>query len=141
MNGSDMILVLFLVAVFAGLVCAVVWFCLKKSPDAAEKIRRDYGGASQALTERLGRKIVEVKMLGAGSTEYKRSGVGGAIVGGMVAGPLGAMVGGTASSGKGKQKQRFAVKYSDGSVEIKEVHVNSREYRELMKFVSWEDIR
>ena len=96
------------------------------------------GSNGQALTDRLGRKIVEVKLLGAGSTDYRS--VGGALLGGMVAGPIGAAIGGT-QGGSGKQKQRFAVKYSDGSVEIKEVRVNSAEYKNLMKYVNWDDIK
>ena len=138
MDGSDLIVIFFLVAVFTGIVCALVWVCLKKSPKSAEKIREDYGNTVQAMTSRLGRKIIEVKLLGAGSTDYRS--VGGAVVGGMVAGPLGAVIGG-AHGGGGKQRQRFAVKYSDGSVVIREVRVGSSEYNNLMKYVSWDKIK
>ena len=138
MGGSDLIVVFFLVAVFTGIVCALVWVCLKKSPKSAEKFRKDYENTVQSMTSRLGRKIVEVKLLGSGSTDYRS--FGGAVVGGMVAGPLGAVIGG-AHGGKGKQRQRFAVKYDDGSVVIREVRAGSYEYNELMKYVSWEDVR
>lgn len=100
--------------------------------------KAEYDETMGALVSRLGRKIVEVKLLGAGSTDYRS--FGGAVVGGMVAGPIGAVIGGTQGGG-GKQRQRFAVKYDDGSVVIREVRVNSREYNELMKYVDWEDIK
>ena len=109
----------------------------KKQKTKAD-FKAEYDETMAALTSRLGRKIVEVKLLGAGSTDYRS--VGGAVVGGMVAGPIGAVIGG-AHGGKGKQRQRFAVKYDDGSVVIKEVRVGSSEYNNLMKYVSWEDIR
>ena len=83
--------------------------------------------------------IAEVKYLGAGRQTQSGGGLGGAIVGGMVAGPLGAVVGATAKKND-DQKQRFAVKYGDGRIEIKEVHPNSWEYKELMKHVKWEDL-
>lgn len=134
MDALDLFLVFFLVLAFAGLVCALVWFCLKKSPKSAERFQEK----TQELASTLGKEIVEVKLLGAGSADHRS--VGGALVGGMVAGPLGAVIGGT-QGGKGKQKQRFAVKYDDGSVEIKEVRVNSAEYKNLMKYVNWDDIR
>ena len=137
MDGSDLIVVFFLVAVFTGIVCALVWVCLKKSPKSAEKIREDYENTVQSMTSRLGRKIVEVKLLGAGSTDYRS--FGGAVVGGMVAGPLGAVIGG-AHGGGGKQRQRFAVKYDDGSVVIREVRAGSSEYNNLMKYVNWDEI-
>ena len=84
-------------------------------------------------------QIVEVKYLGSGATTQKRGGLGGAVVGGMVAGPLGAVVG--ASIPKNAEGlQRFAVKYGNGRIEIKEVHPNSWEYKELMKYVKWDEI-
>lgn len=138
MDGSDLIVIFFLVAVFTSIVGVLIWACLKKSPKSTEKFREDYNDTVQALTSRLGRKIVEVKLLGAGSTDYRS--LGGAVVGGMVAGPIGAVIGG-AHGGKGKQRQRFAVKYDDGSVVIREVRVGSSEYNNLMKYVSWEEIK
>ena len=138
MDGSDLIVVFFLVSVFASIIGVLIWACLKKSPKSAEKFREDYNDTVQALTSRLGRKIVEVKLLGAGSTDYRS--FGGAVVGGMVAGPIGAVIGG-AHGGGGKQRQRFAVKYSDGSVVIREVRVGSSEYNNLMKHVDWDNIK
>jgi hypothetical protein len=88
-----------------------------------------------------GKVIVEVKMLGGGSTAYKHRGVGGAVVGGLIGGVPGAIVGAALPSTDGTQKQKFAVKYSDGKVVIKELHPNSWEYKELMKYVKWEDIK
>jgi len=85
-------------------------------------------------------RIVDVKYLGSGAATQKRGGLGGAVLGGMVAGPLGAVIG--ASSTKNAESlHRFAVKYGDGRVEIKELHSNSWEYKELMKNVKWEDIK
>ena len=84
--------------------------------------------------------IVGVKYLGSGATAQEKGGLGGAVLGGMVAGPLGAVIG--ASSTKNVESlHRFAVKYGDGRLEIKELHPNSWEYKELMKYVKWEDIK
>lgn len=88
-----------------------------------------------------GKVIVEVKLLGGGSTAYKHRGVSGAIVGGFFGSIPGAVVGAALPSTDGTQKQRFAVKYSDGKVVIKELHPNSWEYKELMKYVKWEDVK
>lgn len=129
---DDFIVILFLMVV-VGVTIGLIAYYAPKS-----KRPKDYGEAMNSLTSRLGRKIVEVKLLGAGSTDYRS--LGGAVFGGMVAGPIGAVIGG-AHGGKGKQRQRFAVKYDDGSVVIKEVRVNSREYNELMKHVSWDEIK
>lgn len=134
---DDLIVVLWMLSMVA-IVVSLVWYYAKKRPRNDKNFEERHNERVDALTNRLGRKIVEVKLLGAGSTDYRS--VGGAVVGGMVAGPLGAVIGG-AHGGKGKQRQRFAVKYDDGSVVIKEVRVNSREYNELMKYVSWEDVR
>lgn len=134
---EDLVVVIWMLSMVA-IAGSLIWYYAKKKPRSAKKFDERYSETMDALASRLGRKIVEVKLLGAGSTDYRS--FGGAVVGGMVAGPIGAVIGG-AHGGKGKQRQRFAVKYDDGSVEIKEVRVNSREYNELMKYVDWEDIR
>ena len=87
-----------------------------------------------------GKIIVEVKLLGAGMTVQKGGGLGGFIVGDLVAGPLGAMVGASAKHNH-HQKQRFAVKYSDGHIEIEEVTRNSARFATLMKYVKWEEVQ
>ena len=88
-----------------------------------------------------GKVIVEVKLLDGGSTTYKRGGLGGAVVGGLIGGLPGAVVGAAMPGTDGTQKQKFAVKYSDGRVVIKELHPNEWEYKELMKYVKWENIK
>ena len=130
---EDLIVVLWLIAMVA-IIIWVSWYYTKKRPINNKK----FDDPMKALASRLGRKIVEVKLLGAGSTDYRS--FGGAVVGGVVAGSLGAVIGGTHGGG-GKQKQRFAIKYDDGSVVIKEVRTNSREFNELMKYVDWDDIK
>lgn len=132
---EDLIVTLFLM-VIVGITAGLIAYYATKGKKR-KLFKAEYDEKMNTLTSRVGRKIVEVKLLGAGSTDYRS--VGGAVLGGMVAGPIGAVIG--ANGGGGKQRQRFAVKYDDGSVLIKEVRVGSSEYNKLMKYVKWEDIR
>ncbi len=136
---EDLIVTLFLMVIVGAVAGLIAYYATTgKKRKTKEEFKAEYDETMGALANRLGRKIVEVKLLGGGSADYRS--FGGALLGGMVAGPVGAVIGGT-QGGSGKQKQRFAVKYDDGSVEIKEVRVNSAEYKNLMKCVSWEDIQ
>ena len=85
------------------------------------------------------RMIVEVKYLGIGATTQKRGGVGGAVIGGLLGGTLGAAIGANIPQNADSLHQ-FAVKYADGHIEIKSLHPNSWEYKELMKQVKWEEL-
>lgn len=138
MDVSDLIVTLFMMVIVGTVAGLIAHYATKRKKRNDNSFAERYENKMDALTSRLGNKIVEVKLLGAGSTDYRS--FGGAVVGGMVAGPLGAVIGG-AHGGKGKQRQRFAVKYEDGSVLIREVRVGSSEYNNLMKYVNWDDIR
>lgn len=110
---------------------------VKERKKLAEENRRKY--MWKEIERNKKRTIVEAKYLGSGATTQKRGGLGGAVLGGMVAGPLGAVVG-AAVPKNSDGLQRFAVKYADGHVAIKEVHPNSWEYKELMKYVKWDEL-
>lgn len=84
-------------------------------------------------------RIVEVKYLGTGEIRQKRGGLGGALLGGFFGGPIGAMVGAVLPKNI-EGLQRFAVKYGDGRVVIKEVHTRTTEYKRLMSMVEWEEL-
>lgn len=113
----------------------------QKKADQERLARRRAELAEHRERERLARTIVEVKLLDGGSTQYKRGGLGGAAFGGFIGGAPGAVVGAILPSGKGTQKQKFAVKYGDGHVEIVERTPGTSEYNELMKYVKWEEIQ
>lgn len=126
-------------------------FCIERAVDmslhpdkyAAKKAKCEADKA-EARTKReamkYARSIVEVKIIGGGSTVTTTHGLGGAIVGGALFGVPGAIVGSVIPKGS-EQKVRFAVKYGSGKVEIQEHHPNSWEYKELMKHVKWEDLK
>lgn len=86
----------------------------RKSPERKQKEAEERAKLRELIAS--GNRIVEVKLLGGGSTVFRM---------GIV----------------GQQLQKFAIKYADGHVVIKEVYPNSGEYKKLMKYVKWEDIQ
>jgi hypothetical protein len=84
-------------------------------------------------------EIVEVKYLGAVRTDSKRGGLGGAILGGFLFGPLGVPIGGLTPKGT-KTLCRFAVRYDDGEMKIQDCYKDSAQYNELMRYVLWDDL-
>lgn len=132
---------IFMVAVFIATLLVIKWNDSRKSPEEKQREEEKLQREREAWSNRRKRTdIVEVKYLGVGGTSQKRGGLGGALLGGFFAGPLGAVVG-AAIPKNAEGLQRFAVKYADGRVKIKELHPNSWEYKELMKYVSWDDIK
>lgn len=107
--------------------------------EAARKAREDELWQKRQEMK-YAKSIVEVKLLGGGSVKQKRAGAGGFALGGLLFGLPGAIAGAVIPDGT-EQRQRFAVKYGDGQVEVKELHPNSWEYKELMKHVKWEDLK
>ena len=91
--------------------------------------------AQQWEQDRMSRKIVEVTLLGVSGIQHKRGGLGGALFGGFIGGVPGAVVGAVLRSGKCVPVQRFAVKYGNGEIVIRECMEGSSEYKALMKYV------
>lgn len=135
---------IFMVAVMVVTWMVMRWHDKRKSPEEKqkeeEKLQREREAIAEAWNARKKRTdIVEVKYLGTGATTQKRGGLGGFLLGGLFAGPIGAVVG-AAIPENGDALQRFAVKYANGRVVIKDLHPNSWEYEELVKYVKWEDL-
>ena len=115
----------------------------RKMVETAQKYQEKQNALVEALKENQPKKagdIVSVKYLGGGTVQEKKYGMKGFLVGGFFGGVPGAVVGSVLPSGKQQQKQKFAVKYSDGSVRIVECFQNSNTYRELIKRVAWEEL-
>lgn len=115
----------------------------RQEQEAARQAKKRAAALERSRQARLraqSKIIVEVKLLGAGMTVQKSGGLGGFVVGSMIAGPVGGAIG-ASSKRNFYQRERFAVKYSDGRVEIEEVVQDSNRYKELMKYVKWEDIQ
>ena len=114
-----------------------------KMNEAAQKWQEKQNALVEALKENQPKKaadIVSVKYLGGGTVQEKKYGMKGILIGGFFGGVPGAVVGSVLPNGKQRQKQKFAVKYGDGSVRIVECWPNSNTYRELMKRVAWEEL-
>lgn len=114
-----------------------------KAKEAAQKYQEKQNALVEALRENQPKKaadIVSVKYLGGGTVQEKKYGMKGVLIGGFFGGVPGAVVGSVLPNGKQRQKQKFAVKYCDGSVRIVECWQNSNTYRELIKRVEWEEL-
>lgn len=114
-----------------------------KMNEAAQKWQEKQNALTEALKENQPKKtaeIVSVKYLGGGTVQNKKYGMKGAMIGGFFGGVPGAVVGSVLPNGKQRQKEKFAVKYEDGSVRIVECWPNSNTYRELMKRMEWEEL-
>lgn len=115
----------------------------QKMVETAQKYQEKQNALVEALKENQPKKaadIVSVKYLGGGTVQEKKYGMKGVLIGGFFGGVPGAVVGSVLPNGKQRQKQKFAVKYSDGSVRIVECWQNSNTYRELIKRVEWEEL-
>ena len=86
----------------------------RKTPEQKAKEQEKLAQRREEITR--GNRIVEVKLLPGGSTVFRM---------GII----------------GQQLQKFAIKYADGHIVIKEVHPDTFEYKKLMKYVKWEDIQ
>lgn len=139
----DLMLLAVIAVIIGGTVALCVW-AAKVGKKNREKRRVPGNDKFVELTRALGGMpgdIIEVKFLGSGFTKQSRGGLGGAALGGLVAGPMGAVVGAAIPKNDRKQKYRFAVKYSDGSVNVREVYYGSAEYKKLIQYVKWDEIR
>jgi len=83
-------------------------------------------------------KPIKTKILDSGSDGTKSGGVGRAVVGDIIAGPVGAVVGATTSGHKNKGFTMFKVWYDDGHVEVEKIFHDDRslkykKYLELLE--------
>lgn len=117
------------------MICGVVLFVYDWMKTPEQKKQETEMAKAHYEKQRLARKIVEVRPLGVIGTQFKRGGLGGAMFGGLIGGFPGACVGGMLRSGKAVLVVRFAVKYGDGQVKLRDCMYGSREYKMLMKHV------
>ena len=124
--------------IFVGSVLiAVAGIFIYEAGKTPEQIQQEIQRAQERHEkERLSRQIVEVTLLGISGTQFKRGGVGGALLGAFIGGLSGAIVGAALRSGKGVPLVSFAVKYGNGEVIIRQCAQGSSEYKSLMKRVT-----
>lgn len=159
-TGTDIGIYFMMIGIFIVFPAAVIvgirnWWKKINSPEYNAKLAASQAEAQQRAAEQAEykarraadlakrypeRTIVEVKPLGPGAWARKCGGLSGAMVGALTAGPLGAVVGAVLPT-KGERLQRFAVRYADGHIEVKDLSPNNWEYKKLMKYVKWEDIQ
>jgi len=108
----------------------IIWRMYRPWKDWYEKGKEE----NKRIAEEMNRKrtVVKAQIMGTDSKMKTSSSVGRAVVGDLVAGPVGAFVG--ASTGKKKGYTKFLVEYLDGHKEMEEVKDNSDRFQELIKF-------
>lgn len=82
--------------------------------------------------------VVETKYLGA-VTKDRYGNAGGALWGGLLFGPIGAILGSTRHKGTQVWHQ-FAVKYDNGTVKTVECLGGSQEHEMLLSFAKWDEL-
>ena len=121
---------------WAALIIGLVALLIHESRKTEEQRAYEREQARQRYEqERLSHKIVEVIPLGVVGRKNKRGGAKGALMGGFFGGVPGVAVGAALPSGPSVPVYRFAVKYGDGKVVIRECMQGSSEYKALMKRV------
>ena len=80
-------------------------------------------------------KPVRTKILDSGSDGTKAGGVGRAVVGDIIAGPVGAVVGAATAGHSNKGFTVFRVWYDNGDVEVEKVAHNDDKYMEYLKML------
>ena len=83
-------------------------------------------------------KPVRTKILDSGSDGTKAGGVGRAVVGDIIAGPVGAIVGATTAGHKNKGFTVFRVWYDNGDVEVEKIAHTDDKYMEYLRLLDEE---
>lgn len=80
-------------------------------------------------------RIVKTKILDSGSDGTKAGGVGRAVVGDIIAGPVGAVVGATTAGHKNQGFTVFKVWYDNGDIEVEKIAHSDSKYMEYLKLL------
>lgn len=120
-------------------------WCRKYGPNR-EEIQRISNEIVQKRQEKheLATTIVHTTIIDDSASSYKikkstTSVIGRAVVGGVIAGPIGSIVGAGTAKGsvqeiKGK-KVRFLIEYANGKKKTEDVKIDSRRYKELIQYM------
>lgn len=87
--------------------------------------------------ERLRYTAVNATLIESGTTYKTKGGLGGAIVGGALFGPIGSLIGSASTQTIEPKTVQFLVEYKDGHTVIEDVKVNSLRYKQLIKYMTF----